>query len=235
MTTPEDPRDRDDDRPADDIDAEFARMMEGIDLDDPTPDTSAATGNRADDGTPAAEDGPAIPDDAPLTVEDVLDAAGETGPGGGEPPAPPIAVIATSVASAKALAGAIRLGQEARDDGARIPEGTRIHATESGAIAVGALDEAGAHDLAGIVSTALQRHGIVLFWRRGERMTATRYRAGERGDDVSPALVLGAVDDTVEQLLLGAADAEDLGEGLDPSAITRMQALTWIATGRKRR
>lgn len=188
-------------RPADDIDAEFARLMEGISLED----------------------------EAPLTVEDVL-----TDPAG-EEEVPSIAVIATSVASAKALAGVVRLGREARTDGIDIPVGTRTHDSSTGAIAIGPLAETAAHDLAAIASTALQRNGIVLFWRRGDRMTATRYKNGERGEDISPAIVLGAVDDLVEELLLGATTLEELGEGLDPSALSRTEALAWIASGKKRK
>ena len=187
-------------RPADDIDAEFARLMEGISL-----------------------------DDAPLTVEDVLTDTP------GEDEVPSVAVIATSVASAKALAGVVRLGREARTDGIDIPVGTRTHDSSTGAIAIGPLAEAAAHDLAAIASTALQRNGIVLFWRRGDRMTATRYKNGERGEDISPAIVLGAVDDLVEELLLGATSLEELGEGLDPSTLSRSQALAWIASGKKRK
>src|SRR5699024_5279248 len=167
-------------------------------------------------------------DETPLTVDDVLT-------DGEDDQEPTLAVVATSVASAKALAGAIRLGREARTDGIDIPAGTRTHDTGTGAIAVGSLQEAAAHDLAAIISTALQRNGIVLFWRRGDRMTATRYRGGERGEDVSPAIVLGAVDDVVEELLLGATDLAELGDGLDPSALTRAEALAWIASGKKRK
>jgi len=187
-------------RPADDIDAEFARLMEGISL-----------------------------DDAPLTVEDVLSEPSE------EDSEPTVAVVATSVVSAKALAGVVRLGREAREDGIDIPAGTRTLDTETGAIAAGPLAEAAAHDLAAIASTALQRNGIVLFWRRGDRMTATRYKNGERGEDISPAIVLGAVDDLVEELLLGATDLAELGEGLDPAALSRAEALEWIASGKKRK
>lgn len=185
---------------ADDIDAEFARLMEGISL-----------------------------DEAPLTVEDVLTDAAE------EEQIPSIAVLATSVASATALAGVIRLGREARTDGLDIPVGTRTLDSGTGAIAVGPLEETAAHDLAAISSTALQRNGIVLFWRQGDRMTATRYKNGERGEDISPAIVLGAVDDVVEELLLGATDLAELGEGLDPSALSRAEALEWIAKGKKRK
>ncbi|GAA1490360.1 hypothetical protein [Brachybacterium sacelli] len=192
---PEGPDDgQDPGRPADDIDAEFARLTEGLSL-----------------------------DDAPLTVEDVLTDGTE------DEQEPTIAVVATSVASATALAGAIRLGREARTDGIDIPTGSRTLDTRTGAIAVGALTETAAHDLAAIASAALQRNGIVLFWRRGDRMTASRYRNGQRGEDISPAIVLGAVDDLVEELLLGATDLGELDEGIDPSTITRAEALSWIA------
>ena len=186
-----------------DIDAEFARLTEGLSL-----------------------------DDEPLTVEDVLSDASAAPE---EDDVPTIAVVATSVATAKALAGVIRLGREARTDGIDIPAGTASFDTGTGAVAVGALTETAAHDLAAITSTALQRNGIVLFWRRGDRMTATRYKNGERGEDISPAIVLGAVDDMVEELLLGATSIEELGEGLDPAALTRAEALEWIASGGKKR
>lgn len=187
-------------RPSGDIDAEFARLMEGMSL-----------------------------EEAPLTVEDVLTDGAE------EDQEPTVAVVATSVVTAKALAGVIRLGREARTDGLDIPAGTRTLDTTTGAIAAGPLAETAAHDLAAIASAALQRNGIVLFWRRGDRMTATRYKNGERGEDISPAIVLGAVDDVVEELLLGARDLAELGDGLDPSALSRAEALEWIASGKKRK
>ena len=186
-----------------DIDAEFARLTEGLSL-----------------------------DDEPLTVEDVLSDASAAPE---EDDVPTIAVVATSVATAKALAGVIRLGREARTDGIDIPTGTRTLDTSTGAIAAGSLAETAAHDLAAIASAALQRNGIVLFWRRGDRMTATRYKNGERGEDISPAIVLGAVDDVVEELLLGATELDELGEGLDSAALTRAEALEWIASGKKRK
>ncbi|GAA1307724.1 hypothetical protein [Brachybacterium tyrofermentans] len=204
-----DPRDPDQDpsdgsgHGSDDIDAEFARLTEGLSLDSL--------------------------DETPLTVEDVLS---ETP---AEEKEPTIAVVATSVATSQALAGAIRLGREARTDGIDIPTGSRTLETRTGAIAVGELEETAAHDLAAIASTALQRNGIVLFWRRGDRMTATRYKGGERGEDISPAIVLGAVDDVVEELLLGTTAVDELEEGIDPSTVTRAEALAWIAGKGKRK
>jgi hypothetical protein len=217
VTIPQDPGQGQDDN---DIDAEFARLTEGLDFDLPSeqptsPDVPQATG--------AGESGAG--DDEPLTVEDIL----------ADDDDPSVAVVATSVVSSKALAGAIRLGREARTDGVDIPVGTRVYDTERGAIAVGPLDEDAAHDLGAVVSTALQRHGVVLFWRKGEKMTATRYKEGERGEDVSPALVMGAMDEVVEQLLLGGTDLGDMGQGLDPTALSRTEALTWIASGRRKR
>ncbi len=144
-------------------------------------------------------------------------------------------MVATSVATAKALAGVIRLGREARTDGIDIPTDSRTFDTATGAVAVGPLSEAAAHDLAAITSTALQRNGIVVFWRRGDRMTATRYKNGERGEDISPAIVLGAVDDLVEELLLGTTSLDELGEGLDPASLTRAEALEWISSGGRKR
>jgi hypothetical protein len=205
-----------DGRGDEDIDAEFARMMRGLDLDESVPVDAPGTADAAEEQA--------------FTIEDVLgDQAAE------EDTEPAIAVVATSLASAKALAGAVRLGREARTDGIDIPVGTRMVDTPRGAIAVGALQEDAAHDLAAVVSTALQRHGVVLFWRRGDRMVATRYKEGERGDDVSPALVLGAMSDEVEQLLLGALDLEELPEGYDPSQLSRAEALKWISRGRRKR
>lgn len=220
MTVPPPPPRGDDPDDRSDVDAEFNRMMEGLDLDAPAdPQQDAA----APGGAPSG-----IPEDTPLTVEDVLGA-----PAQDDAPRP-IAVVATSIASAKALAGAIRLGSEARGDGDGVPAGTRVLSTGTGAIALGELDESEAHALALAVSSALQKLGIILFWRQGDRMTATRYRQGARGDDVAPAIVLGGVDESIEQLLLGAVEASELGESIDPSTVSRMQALRWIATGRRR-
>lgn len=217
--------------PDGDIDAEFARLMAGIDL--TTPDD-------AEKGELTVEDVLSAPRLDPSADPAAAQAAGDS---------PPVALIATSVASAKALAGALRLGGvggESNDAPSSGPGGStearqeptsselRVHDTEAGAIIVAELDETSAHAAAASVSAALAKLGIVLFWRRGDRMTATRYRAGKRGDDVSPALLLGGVDAMVEQVLLGAAAPDELGEGIDPSTVSRMQALRWIALGRGR-
>lgn len=215
---PPDPRSGD----SDDIDAEFARMMQEMGASD-----AEAPADLTVEDILAAPSLPETAFDPQATLDPEADLAAD------EQAPEPIAVIATSVASAKALGAALRLSLDGRPE-EDLPPSVRVHDTDAGAILVGALDEEPAHRVAAFVSEALQKLGIVVFWRRGDRMTATRYRAGERGDTVSPAVVLGGVDHRVEQLMLGAADLEDLGEGVDPRAITRMQAVRWVV-GKGRR
>lgn len=193
------------------VDAEFAAMMEGLDfdtssLDDPL---TAAGGHSAGSADQAQAQDPSTP--------------------------APIAIVATPVATAKALAGVIRLAMAAKEDPCALPTGSATIDADSGALAVGPLTEADAHRLAGLVSIGLQRQGVVLFWRQGDRMTATRYRSGERMDDVPPAFVLGALDSRVEDLLLGAESVAEAENVYDPAELSRTEAVKWIATGRKRK
>ena len=204
---------RDDDRPdnssSSDIDAEFARMIEGFD----------------------------IPDDLSSLDDE-----------GAAPPA--LAVVATAVASAKALAAALKLSGATKqgrgsaasepDDAdaapiAGLPANARVLDTEMGAIVLAQTDQEGAQALAATVSRALQQLGVLLFFRARDQMTATRYKEGERGDDVPPAIVLGGMDRQLEQLMLGSIDASSFGDGIDPATITTFQALRWIASGRGKR
>lgn len=228
MSTPDLPRPEPD---GEDIDAEFARMMEGLDLEDPAGASPDASDDASADAGPDAE--------PELTVEAILGAAGTTAAagavGGADETDRPIALVATSVASAQALAGAIRLRTISRDDASDVIDAAAAHGTEAGAVVVAELGEDAAHRLAALVSESVGTLGVILFWRRGERTTATRYRGGERGDDVSPALVLGGLDRSVEQVMLGALGPDDLGEGVRPAAMSRMQALKALASGRRRK
>ncbi|MCG7427111.1 hypothetical protein MHY20_05700 [Helcobacillus sp. ACRRO] len=190
------------------VDAEFAAMMEGLDF-----DTSSLDDPLTAAGGPAADSSQAQDPSAPA----------------------PIAIVATPVATAKALAGVIRLAMAAKEDPCALPTGSATIDADSGALAVGPLTEADAHRLAGLVSIGLQRQGVVLFWRQGDRMTATRYRSGERMDDVPPAFVLGALDSRVEDLLLGAESVAEAENVYDPAELSRTEAVKWIATGRKRK
>ena len=163
-----------------DIDAEFARLTEGLSL-----------------------------DDAPLTVEDVLSDASAAPRRTTSPPSP----WSPPVATAKALAGVIRLGREATDGSTSPPTAP---STPAPALSPSA-PTAAAHDPPRHLHRP-QRNGIVLFWRRGDRMTATRCKNGER-EDISPAIVLGV--STISSRSRRRRDlAEELG-GLDPAALTR--------------
>lgn len=233
------------------IDAEFEAMMRGIDIDDsilgsgdepptgyavpgslrkPTgPNTPGSAGSLTGP-TPATPGGSGddveVPDD-PSTLHDSAPAE--------DPAAPtPIAIVATPLASAKALAGVVRLALAAEDDRTPFPEGAVTAQAETGAILTGHVDEEEAHTLARLVSLGLQRQGVVMFWRRGDRMIAFRYRAGRNEGETSPALVLGALAGEVEDLLLGVDALEDLEETYDPSSISRLEAVKWIAGGRRK-
>lgn len=253
--TPEGPGNGRDDKDA--IDAEFSRLMEGITFDESLLDneeTNAETDEQPPTGYrtpstlqhPSAPHAPgsagsltgptpAQPGGSDIELPNDLSSLSATAPAEDPNDPTPIAIVATPLASAKALAGVIRLAMAAEDDVTAIPAGSRTLDAESGAIVAGHLGEEDAHTLAHLTSLGLQRQGVVLFWRKGDRMTATRYKYGRNEGDVSPALVLGALSGEVEDLLLGVDDLDDDEETFDPGSIGRVEAMKWIASGRKKK
>ena len=193
---------------SDDIDAEFRRMMAGLEIEVPE-EAAEETGG----------------DDKTFTVEDVL-AAGDD--------APAVAVIVTPIARHTSLAGALRLSLAGEMMDRVLPAEARTVATENGALVTASATETEAHEMAQAVSATLRGIPLVLFWRRGDKMTATRYLSGERGDDVAPVLILGACADLVEELLLGSVNTADLNEedSLDPRSLTKLQAMKYVTLGR---
>ncbi|MGQ4508023.1 hypothetical protein ACUIAC_03975 [Dermabacteraceae bacterium P13138] len=201
---------------SDDIDAEFRRLMEGLEIEVPEEaqsDTEAIGGEASDS------------EEKPFTVEDVL-AAGDDSPA--------LAVIVTPIARHTSLAGALRLSLAGEMLDKVLPAEARTVATENGALVTASATESEAHEMAQAVSATLRGIPLVLFWRRGDKMTATRYLSGERGDDIAPVLVLGACADLVEELLLGAVKVADLGEddALDPRSLSKLQAMKYVTLGR---
>lgn len=245
---PRDDRSRDDERRDDDrpdngprdagrrddesVDAEFERLMSGLDL-DAARDTAGAPQDVADASgtdpdTPSAappggevEDG----DTGELTVAELFGAA-----------EPSLTVLMTPVASARALAGALRLAGSVTRDGVphELPEAARAVPTESGALVAADLTPADAENLAFVVSSVLSRTPVVLFSRRDDRMIAQRWAEGAAGDEIPPALVLGACPDVVEDLMIGAAALEDLEGTIEIASLTRLQALGMIARRKDR-
>lgn len=247
--TPTAPEPGRDDKDA--IDAEFSKLMEGLGFDDSLledVDPRAGSGESADAAPSApAPSGPNAPGGAgaltgptpahpgDVQVPDDLSSLGLS-PAAEDPNAPrPLAIVATPLASAKALAGVIRLALAAEDDLPTLPDGTVTLDAVSGAIAAGPLSEAEAHTLAHLTSLGLQRQGVVLFWRQGDRMIAARYRYGRNEGETPPALVLGALSGEVEDLLLGIDRLEDAEDTYDPASLSRTEAMAWIARGRKRK
>lgn len=241
--TPDGPRGNDDD-----IDAEFSKIMEGFEFDESVvndfkeeppggyrehsstrrPEAPYEPGSVGSlTGPTPGRTSPEIPDD--------LSSIHDTAPAE-DPNAPtPIAVIATPLASAKALAGVIRLALAAEDDRVAFPDAAVTSDAETGAIVTGPLSESEAHTVAHLVSLGLQRQGIVMFWRQGDKMIAIRYRNGQNEGETPPALVLGALSGEVEDLLLGVDSLADLEETYKPGELSRVEAMKWIALGRKKR
>ncbi|ANP28143.1 MULTISPECIES: hypothetical protein [Dermabacter] len=231
------------------IDAEFEEMMKGINLDDSVLDSGEEppTGYTVP-GSLRTPTGPNAPGsagsltgptpghpghaDETFDVPDDLSGLNDTAPADDPTSPTPIAIVATPLASAKALAGVVRLALAAEDDRTPFPEGAVTANAESGAILTGNVSEEEAHTLARLASLGLQRQGVVMFWRRGDRMIACRYRYGRNEGETSPALVLGALAGEVEDLLLGLNTLEDIDETYDPSSISRLEAMKWIAGGR---
>lgn len=244
--TPQDPRGDRDDR--DDIDAEFSKIMEGMDFDDSIlkDGTQQPPGGFAEhsstrrpqapyeSGSVGGLTGPTPGHPSP-DVPDDISSLNDTAPAEDPNTPRPLAVIATPLASAKALAGVIRLALAAEDDVITYPDEAVTLEAESGAIVAGHLEEKDAHTVAHLVSLGLQRQGIVMFWRQGDRMIAVRYRNGRNEGETPPALVLGALSSEVEDLLLGVDSLEDVKTTYKPATISRADAIKWIALGRKRR
>lgn len=243
--TPDGPRDRDD---REDIDAEFSKIMEGVDFDESILDDTEEQprGGYAEHsstrrpeapyepGTVGGLTGP-TPGHSNPEVPDDLSTLNDSAPAE-DPNAPrPLAVIATPLASAKALAGVIRLALAAEDDMVAFPADAVTIDAETGAIVAGRISESEAHTVAHLVSLGLQRQGIVMFWRQGDRMVAVRYRNGQNEGETPPALVLGALSGEVEDLLLGVDSLDDAEDTYKPAELSRMEAMKWIALGRKKR
>ncbi len=225
----------------DEIDAEFAAMMEGLDLpEDMRLDLKALDSARGE---------------APQAVgkEDHNDTAGKAqagAPGESEPAkAVKIAVVLTPLANADALA---QLCAMSGLDCTVVP-------TRTGAVAVKELvsaysqwdvsellggaesEPAEAADLAGRLSH-LSRGGTILLTADlatdvgiesglSGTITARGYERGEGGPDMSSGLVLASVDALVEDLLLGVTKA-DAVKGAVRSAQVRLGPLgRWVGRG----
>lgn len=138
---------------------------------------------------------------------------------------PDMAVLITQIAGAEPLAAAASLAGLDLD---AVP-------TEVGALAVlrdpsgGAPDEAAA-----ALSRVVRGVPLVQVTRKGEQLTCVRWADGERGDEISPALLLGGAPQTVEDVLTGFTKVADVEGVVASGTIGRMKAMRMLTSAARK-
>ena len=163
---------------------------------------------------PAGDPGENEPERNDITVPDDLSALTQ-------PSADPdMAVIVTQIAGAEPLAAAASLAGLDLD---AIP-------TPVGALAV-LRDTSGStpDDAAAALSQLVRGVPLVQVTRKGEQLTCVRWSDGERGDEISPALLLGGAPEQVEDILTGFVKPTDLDGVVHSGSIGRMKAMRMLA------
>ncbi|MDO4243686.1 MAG: hypothetical protein Q4C85_08010 [Actinomyces sp.] len=236
-----------------DIDARFAAMMEGLDLEAPpapepdgqgrteggiVPQAGGIAGGAGAQGA-AAEDG-----SAPGP------AAG--GAAGGAPKAVKVAVVLTPIANAEALAGLCAMSGldctivPAASGAFAVKEFVSAHAEWDVAELFGGLETepAEAAELAGALSR-FSRGGVVLLTadlatdvgiEKGlsGTITARRYDNGAAGEEASAGLLLAGVDQVVEDVLIGAVKADEVRGAVRTAEVKPGGALRRLGRGLRR-
>ncbi|WP_240643944.1 hypothetical protein [Antribacter gilvus] len=174
-------------------------------------------------GSPADE--PTTPDDLPglddLDFEIPDDLSSLTNP----TTDPELAVLVTQIAGAGPLAAACALSGLDVD---AVP-------TSIGALAV-LRDRAGdaPEQAAAAISGLVRGVPLVLVTRRGEQLTALRFTDGERGDELSPGLVLGGAPEELEDLLTGFKTVAELDGVVASSSISRFKAVRLLTSAARK-
>lgn len=260
------------------IDAQFAAMVEGLDLsDEARADLDAVRAGDADgdagpdgrrpagrtveeaDAPPAGD--PQSPDGAAgeLTprqeaeVEALTAALNAEAPDADRPRAVKVAVVLTPLASAEALAGLCAMSGldctvvPAGSGAFAVKEFVSAHAEWDVAELLGGVDTepAEAAELAGALSR-FSRGGAVLMTADlatdvgiesglSGTITARRFDNGKAGEEASAGLLLANVDQSVEDVLLGIAKAEELPGALRTTEVKPSRAVRWLGRGLRRR
>ncbi|VEG26801.1 hypothetical protein [Actinomyces howellii] len=219
-----------------DIDARFAAMMEGLDLDDALAPGAAAQG-AAGQSAPR-EDGVSDPAEA------------EAGAAG--PKAVKVAVVLTPIAKVETLAGLCAMSDldctvvPASTGALAVKEFVSAHAQWDVAELLGGIETepAEAAELAGSLSR-FSRGGAILLTadlatdvgiEKGlsGTITARRYDNGAAGEEASAGLLLAGVDQVVEDILLGVVRAEDVRGAVRTTEVRPGGALRWLGRGLRR-
>ncbi|WP_421741834.1 hypothetical protein [Cellulomonas sp.] len=158
-----------------------------------------------------------LPDDfeVPDDLSGLLDGADED---------PSVVLVITQVAAPAPLAAACAIAKVEVD----------VVPTPIGAIA-SLRDPKAASDGAAAISKLLRTIPVILLERREGQITASRWTAGERGDDLPAGLVLSDAPPVLEDLLLGSVRAGDVEGVVTSVGMSRWQAMRTIASSAKRR
>jgi len=133
----------------------------------------------------------------------------------------PVAVVLTQVAAAQGLAAACAMGKVAID---AVP-------TPIGAVAVCRDTADGEPErVAHVISRLLAHSHAVLVVQRDGRLTASRWTAGERGEDLAAGLLLDGAPQQVEDLLLGTTTVADLEGAVSSVGMSRWRATRLLAS-----
>ncbi|GAA1873333.1 hypothetical protein [Myceligenerans crystallogenes] len=174
------------------------------------------------DETPG--DLPAIPDDLSslgdldLEIPDDLSALTQ-------PTDPDLALLVTQIAGAEPLAAAASIAGLDLD---AVP-------TEVGALAI-LRDTSGSKpdEAAAALSQIVRGVPLVQVTRKGEQLTCVRWSDGERGDEISPALLLGGAPEQVEDIITGFAKVGDLPGVVHSGSIGRLKAMRMLTSAARR-
>ena len=152
-----------------------------------------------------------LPDDfeVPDDLSGLLDGADEE---------PSVVLVITQVAAPAPLAAACAIAKVEVD----------VVPTPIGAIAA-LRDPRAAGEGAAAISKLLRTLPVILLERREGQITASRWTAGERGDDLPAGLVLSDAPPVLEDLLLGSVQAGEVEGMVTSVGMSRWQAMRTIA------
>lgn len=137
---------------------------------------------------------------------------------------PSVALVITQVAAPAPLAAACAIAKVDVD----------VVPTDIGAIAA-LRDPRAAAAGAEAISKLLRTLPVILLERREGQITASRWTAGERGEDLPAGLVLSDAPAVLEDLLLGSVQAGEVDGVVTSVGMSRWQAMRTIASSAKRK
>ncbi|CAN5372858.1 hypothetical protein BH11ACT1_BH11ACT1_26180 [soil metagenome] len=130
-----------------------------------------------------------------------------------------VALVVTQVAAAGPLAAACSLAKVDVD----------VVPSPVGALAL-LRDPRTAAAGAAAISKLLKAVPVVLLERRASQITATRWTAGEQGDELPAGLVLSDAPAVLEDLLLGGVSVSDLDGVVTSVGLSRWKAMRMLAS-----